>query len=224
MRKIVVLTFDDGTVYDKGFVEMLNRLGIPATFNLNSGLEDFVWHYEDRHPIHRLKLWENRDLYTGHEVASHTLTHPYLTGLSENQLLHEVGEDCWNLSRIFNIEGLLGFGVPFDQCTEREIGILRESGLVRYIRLSEFREDFSLPEDPFHIRINALYNDPDVWAKLKAFRDSKEEVAVFVLCGHSYEFEVCEQWGMMEDLLETLRNIPGVEFMTTMDLVKTFYP
>ena len=43
MRKIVVLTFDDGTVYDKDFVEMLNRLEIPATFNLNSGLEDFVF-------------------------------------------------------------------------------------------------------------------------------------------------------------------------------------
>lgn len=43
MRKIFLLSFDDGTIYDKRFVELLNKYNIPCTFNLNSGLEDFVW-------------------------------------------------------------------------------------------------------------------------------------------------------------------------------------
>ena len=45
MRKIFILSFDDGTVYDKRFVELLNKYDIRATFNLNSGLEHFVWNW-----------------------------------------------------------------------------------------------------------------------------------------------------------------------------------
>ena len=41
MTKIFLLSFDDGTVWDARFVELLNRYGMKATFNLNSGLEDF---------------------------------------------------------------------------------------------------------------------------------------------------------------------------------------
>ena len=45
MRKILIFSFDDGTIYDKRFVDLLNRYGLKATFNLNSGLEDYVWHF-----------------------------------------------------------------------------------------------------------------------------------------------------------------------------------
>ena len=43
MAKYLLLSFDDGTVYDGRLVELLNRYGLKGTFNLNSGLEDFVW-------------------------------------------------------------------------------------------------------------------------------------------------------------------------------------
>ena len=53
--KIVSLSFDDGTIYDKRFIDLLNKYGLRATFNLNSGLKDFIWYYEDK-PIRRLNL------------------------------------------------------------------------------------------------------------------------------------------------------------------------
>ena len=52
-RKIFILSFDDGTVWDGRFVELLNKYGMKATFNLNSGLEDFVWNFEDRLDVRR---------------------------------------------------------------------------------------------------------------------------------------------------------------------------
>lgn len=48
MAKYFLLSFDDGTIYDRRFVELLNKYNIRGTFNLNSGLEDFVWYYEER--------------------------------------------------------------------------------------------------------------------------------------------------------------------------------
>ena len=63
MRKIFLLSFDDGTVWDKRFVELLNKYGMKATFNLNSALEDFVWYFEDRFPVRRQKLAETVEQY-----------------------------------------------------------------------------------------------------------------------------------------------------------------
>lgn len=221
MRKIVLISIDDGTVWDAGLVELLNKYHIPATFNLNSGLADFVWYYQD-YPIRRLDYRDTVELYRGHEVAGHSLTHPDLTTLSEEALIWEVGEDCRRLREAHGLEEI-GFAVPFDFCRDREVEILRRRTDIRYIRQSEFRREFSLPADPWHIYVNGLYNDPDIGEKIWEFSRSELPVAVFVLCGHSYELEVNDHWGYMEQLLRFLKAFPGFEFMTTMEFVKEFY-
>jgi peptidoglycan/xylan/chitin deacetylase (PgdA/CDA1 family) len=219
MRKIFLLSFDDGTIYDGRFVELLNRLGIPCTFNLNTGLEDFVWEFEGK-PVVRQRLTDTVEQYRGHEIASHTLHHPLLTSLDDESLRREVGEDCENLRRIFGVKEL-GFGVPFTACGEREVAII--APMVRYIRLSEFREDFALPEDPYHIPIHGLYNQPDIYNRIYDFSRSQLPVSLFVMAGHSYEFEMLNQWGYMEKLLGYIQSF-DFEIMTTMEFVNTFYP
>lgn len=219
MRKIFLISFDDGTVWDRRFVELLNKYGMKATFNLNSGLEDFVWHYEDRFPVRRQILSETRDLYRGHEVASHSLHHHWLNTLTPPQLSREVGDDCAALKAIFGLEEI-GFGVPFTACEEREINIIRK--YVRYIRLSAFSDSFAPPADPYHIPIHALYNQPDIRERIAAFAKSNLPVSLFVMAGHSYELEVLDHWGYMEDLLQYIQSL-GFEVMTTMDFVNDYF-
>jgi len=219
MRKIFLLSFDDGTVWDKRFVELLNKYGMKATFNLNSGLEDFVWYFEDRFPVRRQKLAETVEQYRGHEIASHTLTHPWLNSLTPPQLSREVREDCAALKEIFGLEEI-GFGVPFTACDEREIRIIRK--YAKYIRLSEGSDSFALPEDPFHIPIHGLYNDADIREKIARFAENDLPVSVFVLAGHSYEFEALGHWEYMEELLKYIRSF-GFENMTTMEFVNQIY-
>ena len=218
-RHIFLLSFDDGTVWDKPLVELLNRYGIKGTFNLNSGLEDFVWEFEGRKVI-RQKLSETVEQYRFHEVASHTLTHPWLNSLTPPQLSREVGEDCAAIKAMFGLEEI-GFGVPFTACDQREIRIIKK--FARYIRLSEFSEDFALPADEYHIPIHSLYNDPEVREKISRFAESDLPVSLFVLAGHSYELEHLGHWGYMEELLGFIKSF-GFESMTTMDFVKAFYP
>ena len=219
MRKIFLLSFDDGTIWDKRFVELLNQYGMKATFNVNSGLEDFVWQYEDRFPIRRQKLSETVEQYRGHEIASHTLTHPWLNTLTPPQLAREVGEDCEALKRIFGLSEI-GFGVPFTACGEREIRIIRK--FVKYIRLSAFSDSFALPEDPYHIPIHGLYNDADIREKIGAFAQCDLPAALFVMAGHSYEFEVLDHWEYIEELVKYIQGF-GFEIMTTMEFVDVFY-
>ena len=219
MRKIFLLSFDDGTVWDKRFVQLLNKYGIKATFNLNSGLEDFVWQYEDRFPIRRQVLADTVDLYRGHEVASHSLHHHWLNTLTPPQLAREVGDDCAALKQLFGLQEI-GFGVPFTACEEREIRIIRK--FTRYIRLSAFSDSFAPPEDPYHIPIHALYNQPDVRERIAAFAESSLPVSLFVMAGHSYELEVLDQWEYMEQLLQYIQSF-GFEIMTTMEFVNDYF-
>lgn len=219
MRKIVILSFDDGTEQDRRLAQLLRRRGIPGTFNLNSGLGSFVWQFEGRDVV-RPPLEEKKAWYVGHEVASHSLTHPWLPGLSGEELAWEVGEDCRNIRRVFGVEKL-GFAVPFTECAERETAVIRD--LVAYIRLSRLSVSFAPPPDPWHIPIHALYHQPDAGERLEEFARSRLPVSLFVLCGHSYELEFLHQWGLLEELLDRAQAIEGVEFMTTMDFVKEFY-
>ena len=223
MEKIMVFSFDDGTVHDPKFVKLLNRYQIPCTFNLNTGLEQFVW-YDRGMPVARQNLrWARKmDIYRGHEIASHTLTHPCLTSLSEEGLLWEVGEDCRRLKEIFAVDKL-GFGVPFTFCTQREIDILKKSGLVEYIRLSEMSDSFALPVDEYHIPIHALFNQHDVRERIDAFVREDAPVSLFVMCGHSYEVGLDNRWTYMEELLRYIRSYPQIRCMTTMDFVHTYY-
>ena len=220
MRKILLLSFDDGTIYDKRFVQLLNKYHLKATFNLNSGLEDFVWQYEDRFPVRRQILAETVEQYQGHEVASHSLHHHWLNTLTPPQLSREVGEDCENLKKLFGLKEI-GFGVPFTACDEREIRIIRK--FVRYIRLSAFSDSFELPKDPYHIPIHGLYNDPDIYEKLDRFAKSTLPVSLFVMAGHSYEFEVLGHWQFVEDMIQYIC-AQGFEVMTTMEFVNSCYP
>lgn len=219
MAKYFLLSFDDGTIYDRRFVELLNRYRMKGTFNLNSGLEDFVWYYEDRFPVRRQILSEVGDLYRGHEIASHSLHHHWLNTLTPPQISREIGEDCERLKKCFGLEEI-GFGVPFTACGEREIRIIRK--LTRYIRLSEFAESYELPQDPYHIPIHGLYNDADIREKIAAFAESDPEDSLFVMAGHSYELEVLDHWDYIENLLQYICSF-GFENLTTMEFVNRKY-
>ena len=220
MANYFLISFDDGTIYDRRFVTLLNQYHLKGTFNLNSGLEDFVWYYEDRFPIRRQVLSETVEQYRGHEIASHSLHHPWLNTLTPPQISREIGEDCEALKKLYGLEEI-GFGVPFTACDEREIKLIRK--FVRYIRLSEFADSFALPKDPYHIPIHALYNDADIREKIRQFAECGLENALFVMAGHSYELEVLNHWGYMEDLLRFISGF-GFENLTTMDFVKKCYP
>ena len=197
----------------------MNKYGLKGTFNLNSGLEDFVWHYEDRFPIRRQCLKETLEQYRGHEIASHSVHHHWLNTLTPPQLRREAEEDCAALREIFGVEEL-GFAVPFTACGEREINIIRK--FVRYIRLSQSSDTFALPADPYHIPIHGLYNQPDIRERISAFANDDRPDSLFVMAGHSYEFEVLNHWEAIEELLQFIQSF-GFENMTTMEFVNQYY-
>lgn len=219
--KIVSLSFDDGTVYDERFIELLNKYELKATLNLNSGLNDFVWYFGEN-PIKRLDLEKYRDIYKGHEVASHSLSHPYFSSLTDKEIKKEVLEDIKNLKAIFN-EDISGFAFPFHDQTEENIQAVKNFANPDYIRYSCLTDN-CLPADRYHIPINALYDDKDIYKKLEAFKNSDCENALFVIAGHSYEFEMKDDWDKIEKLLSYLKDDKTLTVLRLKDAVKILFP
>ena len=104
-KKSVTFSFDDGVREDIPFIELLNKYGLKGTFNLNSGLanEKHRWVYMGSNVIH-LNKSEMIDLYKDHEVAVHTLTHPFLEKLEEEKIYEQVYQDKCNLEYWFGEE------------------------------------------------------------------------------------------------------------------------
>lgn len=218
--KIVCLSFDDGTLYDERFIFLLNKYGLKATLNLNSGLKDFVWYFDNR-PVKRFDLSKVRDLYNGHEVASHSFTHPYFSSLSHEQVIKEVEEDIKNLSEIFQTK-IAGFAFPFHDQTEDNIQTVKENFDLKYIRYSYFTNEY-MPKDRYHISINALYNDDDIYDKLEDFKKNNLENSLFVIAGHSYEFEMRNEWERIEKLLVYLKDNKEITVLTTKEAVEILF-
>ena len=80
---VITITFDDGweSIYSNG-MPIMQRYGIKSTQYILGGESDnIVYLSED----------QIRDMQThGHEIASHSLSHPNLTELDDDTLYHEV--------------------------------------------------------------------------------------------------------------------------------------
>ena len=218
--KYFVFSIDDGTIYDETTIEIFNRYGIKGTFNLNSGLQDFVWYLGDL-PIRRLPLYEYRSLYDGHEVASHTLTHPYLDQCPDDVVVREVSEDINNLEAIFEHE-VKSFATPFETCGDREVWLISNYTKATNIRLSEIDESFKKPSDPYHIKVTAL----DINRALELIQDfiNDDNAELFVYAGHSYDFYVENTFYLLEELIKTLvNNKDSIKVTTMQEMVKELF-
>ena len=89
-NKAVTFSFDDGVTQDLRLIELLDKYGLKATFNLNSsllGLTKEVVRNERTVSHNKVDPYKVREIYKNHEVAVHTLTHPNLTGLLDDPII-----------------------------------------------------------------------------------------------------------------------------------------
>ena len=218
--KYFVFSIDDGTIYDETTIGLFNKYGVRGTFNLNSGLDDFVW-YLGEQPIRRFNLYEHRDLYKDQEVASHTLTHPYLDQMSREDILREVNEDIYNLENIFQRE-VTGFATPFHTAGEREVEIIRDGTKIRHLRLSDLDESFKRPIDQYHIKCTSFRVQRALELFDSFINDPNAELFVFV--GHSYDFFVDQTFDKLEILLQKINEHKDeIKVLTMQEMVNELF-
>lgn len=214
------ITYDDGVLQDVPFIAMLNRYGIKGTFNLNSELmrTGFTWRHECGMDITRLRLEEVGSLYNGHEIASHTLTHPFMDNLSDEELYWQLGEDKGNLEAMFGRE-VAGFAVPFDYYGDRIARCAEKCGF-EYARTSDVTLSYTPCRDWYHWKTGIYHVMPELVPYVEGFLETKEELALCQIVGHSYDLFTENLWDTMESICKKIAERSEIWKCTHLELIR----
>lgn len=214
LTKAVTLSYDDNTDHDRKMVEMLNRCGLKCTFNVNSGRLGQPG---------RITVEEMVELYKGHEVAVHGLTHPHLDNLSVGQATYQILEDRKNLERILNrpVEGMAyPFHIPADPAYAEAVRCCS----IKYSRVTESTYRFDLPSDYLRWCPTCHHAEPELPGLVEKFLQPDDiehpwriTCRLLFVWGHSYEYE--DHWDDLERLCKLLSGYENVWYATNEEII-----
>lgn len=214
------VTYDDGVLQDIRFVSLLNKYHLKGTFNLNSLLmeDEFEWTHESGCPVKRISKDKAVSLYKVCEIASHTLTHPYMDSLSESEIMHELQTDKANLEKLFNRE-IKGFALPFDYYSDLIEKCVKRCGF-EYARISEESHSFTPQKDYYRWKATVFHTDSALKGLAQKFINTKEELALFQIAGHSYDLDIENMWKTIEGVFKAISTQNDIIPMTTIEIIR----
>ena len=221
-KKAVTFSFDDGVTQDIQLVELMNQYNLKCTFNLNSGFlgkRGILIRQNKRISHYRLHPEDVKYVYEGHEIAAHTLHHPLLTKLDEEEIVREVEQDRLNLSELaqYEVVGMAypGGGINYD---DRVAEIIQQNTGIRYSRTTVTTESFSPQENLFQFHPNVYHiMELDRMMEMgQQFVDLKADTPqIFYIWGHSYELDYrSDYWVRMEEFFRLISNREDIFYGT----------
>jgi peptidoglycan/xylan/chitin deacetylase (PgdA/CDA1 family) len=207
-RRALIMSYDDGRTGDRRLVETLNRFHMRGTFHLFTdvlGNTGFV------------EPGEVKALYEGHEVSGHSHTHPHLPHLSNEGVMRELLRSRKILERLVEYP-VRGFAYPGGGFDDRIVSLLPAAG-VEYARTTLLADSFLLTGDLLRLPMSCHHST--AMAKLAEWKatPARWSTQVFLVMGHSFEFDNGETWGLFEEFCRAASGDPAVWYTTTIELI-----
>ena len=208
-KKAITFSYDDGVTQDIRLIELFNKYGMKCTFNVNSGTlgQEGALIREDVRVNHTKIAPELiRSVYEGHEVATHSVTHPYLTRLTDSEIIREIEDDRIRLSELVGYE-VTGHAYPMGDCDERVANLLKNHTGVTYARTVVSTHSFDLQDNLYlfnptvyhHREMDEMFRLGEEFLSLKT-----DEPKLLYVWGHAYEFDIHNDWRRFEEFLEMM--------------------
>ena len=210
--KAVTFSYDDGVTQDIRLIELFNKYGLKATFNLNSGLlgrENTLIREGVTVDHNKVRAEDVRYIYEGHEIAAHTLTHPILPAIAEkSEIIRQVEEDRLALSELAGYE-VVGFaypggGINYDS---RVSEIIRRDTGVKYCRTIVSSHSLEPEKNLYELKPTVYHHEEfDKTFKLaeKFISAEPDSPMLLYIWGHSFEFDIRNEWERFEELCKIL--------------------
>ena len=218
--KAFTLSYDDGVVEDARFIEMCDKYGLKATFNLNSVYFAKEEAECSNRGIHRrLSRAEAAALYNknGHEVATHAYTHPWLEKLSPVNVCHEIIKDREFLESQFGCV-VNGHAYPYGTYNDTVVECLKNCGIV-YARTTRATYSFEIPTDWLRLHPTCHHDDAKAIDLLNTFVSMQNEAPkLFYLWGHTYEFTDKNNWDRMEKICDIVSGKDDIWYASNGDI------
>ena len=219
MKKAITFSFDDGNFDDIKLVEILNKYNLKSTFNLSSGILDdsFVWKHKGIKDVHHLNFTEHKNLYDGHEVASHTVRHAHLEELDSITVKNEIWLDCIYLKALYGYD-ICGMALPFGTYNQQVIDVVKKLGL-KYCRTVDSTGKFDMPTNLPIINPTCHFLSDNINKLIEEFFSTESDKdMLFYIWGHSYELITKEDWNNFEKLCKKLAGKPDVFYGTNKEI------
>ncbi|MBO5166102.1 MAG: polysaccharide deacetylase family protein [Lachnospiraceae bacterium] len=208
--KVLTMSYDDGKHADERLVAIFNQNGIKGTFNLNYGL------MANPERIDKEKI---KELYEGHEIATHTMTHPTISRCPLTQNAKEILEDRAGLESIAGYP-VRGHAYPNGSYNEDIKELFTKLGIV-YARTADWETgSFELPVDLMEWKATCHHNY-NLMKYAKEFAEFKKPqyLKCFYVWGHSYEFDRDNNWELIEEFCSYMGGREDIWYATNIELV-----
>lgn len=225
--KAITFSYDDGVTQDIRLIELLNKYNLKCTFNLNSerlGKRGFLSNTAQRIAHYKVHPEDVKDIYSGHEVAAHTLTHPNLTKLDESEIIRQVEQDRLNLSDLCGYE-VIGMAYPCGGVNndDRVAEIIKNNTGIKYSRTITSTGNFDLQDNLY--RFNPTVYHRAGFDKLMELGESfinlkPDSQKIFYIWGHSYEMDFnSENWLKLEEFFKLISNKDDIFYGTNKEVL-----
>lgn len=219
--KAFTLSYDDGVRQDKRFVKILNKYGLKSTFNLNSGCFEHSRTDEPENQKGRMCAEEALELYGEHEIAIHSLTHPYLDKLPSSQMVYEIMEDRLNLEKLFG-RIIRGMAYPYGAYNDEIVNALKTCGIA-YARTTRATLGFDIPSDWLRMPATCHHSHAELFNLADKFLDKHNgrQAWLFYVWGHTYEFDTnapTNNWEYIEEFAKKISGHEDVWYATNMEI------
>ncbi len=224
--KAVTFSYDDGVFQDKRLIALFNKYDLKGTFNLNSGLFGNLWNLDvmgNFVPHVRFPAREIRKIYEGHEIAVHSLTHPYLENLGDEEFINEIEQDRLNLSELAGYD-VVGMAYPGGSGyhTEHYLDLVRSCTGIRYARTTHSVYNFDLQTNLvrfnptiYHLEWDRLFELAENFIGMKP-----EEPKLFYIWGHAYELDYSEEgWEKYEEFCRMISGRDDIFYGTNSECI-----
>lgn len=224
--KALTFSYDDGVTQDIRLIELLNKYGMKATFNLNSSLLGKPGRLlregvsVDHTKVNREDV---RRIYDGHEVASHTMTHPFLPSMCDSEVISQVECDRQRLSDIVGYE-VVGFAYPGGgKNYDRRISdLIKENTGVRYCRHTVSNHSFDPQKDLYEFAPTVYHHGEfDKMTELgeEFLASTPDKPQILYIWGHAYEFDIRNDWERFECFLEMMSGRDDIFYGTNKEVL-----
>ncbi len=193
-KRIVTFSYDDGSENDKRLISLFNKYSLKSTFHLNgkkyAGLDADA-------------LAGIGKLYSGHEIACHTLSHGWCANMPDISVLSETLGDRIILEKIAGYP-VCGMSYPSGSFSEASINVMKSCGIV-YSRTTVSNKNFALPENFMLWHPTCHHREAE--QLIDAFMenlDSEWKRPLFYIWGHSHELRTEQDWEKMEHICAAL--------------------
>ena len=219
--KVLTFSYDDGVVQDIKLMDIFDKNGLKATFNINTGRhlpED-----TQREKFYgRMKLSEAKALYinSGHEVAVHAVNHPHLDKLKSDEILAEILDDRKNIEAQYGTLAR-GMAYPFGTYSDEVVDCLKKCGIC-YARTVAATAKFDFPGNWLTLHPTCHHKDPSLMELAEKFVEKSPNYAsqnwLFYVWGHSYEFDNADNWDVIEKFAEYVGGKDDIWYATNIEI------